>query len=392
MSSSFQIDTNQYIIAKYEVQAKNLLIAAKAIAIGQSIGNPYIRNGYENAAIYKKHGCVILDDEKELEQKNKGTISIGFPIANLNLYEEGISHLLCQLMGGHTDIDEIKRCSLVDVKFPKKLLSFFNKPKSGITGIRKFTGRYDKPLAGSIIKPKIGFTKKQYTDLINLLIDSEIDFVKEDEIISNPAYFPLEKRVELAANLLAKKNHKMVFCHTVNCDPHKLLEKVKLVYELGGNGIHTNVFSGLGAYNSIRQLDLPLFLHMQTSGAKLFSHPKNKFHISWQVVCYIASLVGVDTIQVGMIGGYSNDDSKRIMECIDILRKNNTLPALSCGLHPGLIDYLRKQIGVDFIANSGGCVHGHTGGTKSGARALRQAIDNDYGPEYHEAIRLWGKR
>lgn len=389
---SMVIDTKRYIIATYQIKSNNLLLAAKAIAIGQSIGNPYIRNGYENKVLYEKHGCVIIDDEKELEQKTNGTVTIGFPIANINIEEEGISHLLCQLMGGHTDIAEIKTCSLIDVQFPKKMMDYFRKPKFGIKGIRQFTNRHSKPLAGSIIKPKIGFSKKEYINLISLLIDSGIDFIKEDEIICSPQYFPLERRVDVVSNLLAKKNHKLVFCHTVNGDPHKILEKVRLVHELGGNGIHTNVFSGLGTYNSIRQLDLPLFLHMQTSGSKLFSNPKNNFSISWQVICNIASLVGVDTIQVGMIGGYSNDESKRIIECIEILRKNNTLPALSCGLHSGLIDYLTNKIGMDFIANSGGCVHGHTGGTKDGAKALRQAIDNDYGPEYHEAIRLWGKR
>jgi ribulose-bisphosphate carboxylase large chain len=101
--------------------------------------------------------------------------------------------------------------------------------------------------------------------------------------------------------------------------------------------------------------------------------------------------MGVDTIQTGMIGGYSNDNSNDIIECINILRKGNTLPALSCGMHPGLVNWVTEQVGNDYLANAGGSVHGHPGGTVAGAKAMRQAIDNSFGNEYKEAINKWGK-
>jgi ribulose 1,5-bisphosphate carboxylase large subunit-like protein len=93
-----------------------------------------------------------------------------------------------------------------------------------------------------------------------------------------------------------------------------------------------------------------------------------------------------------MIGGYSNDNPETILKCLDILRQNNTLPALSCGLHPGMIDYLNETIGYDYLANSGGSIHGHPSGTLAGAKALRQAIDHEPGIEYSEAIQIWGKK
>jgi len=46
--------------------------------------------------------------------------------------------------------------------------------------------------------------------------------------------------------------------------------------------------------------------------------------------------------------------------------------------------------GMDYMANVGGAVHGHPGGTIAGARAMRQAIDKTYGPEYDQAIATWG--
>jgi ribulose-bisphosphate carboxylase large chain len=163
-----------------------------------------------------------------------------------------------------------------------------------------------------------------------------------------------------------------------------------MVHQLGGNGVHINVFSGYGAYNSIRKQNLPLFLHYQSSGAKVTTDKNHRFSISWPVMCQLATLMGADTIQTGMVGGYSNDDPDEIKQCLDILRAGNTLPTLSCGFHPGLLEKVSSIAGNDYLANAGGAVHGHPGGTKSGATAMRQAIDKTYGPEYDQAINKWG--
>ena len=107
-------------------------------------------------------------------------------------------------------------------------------------------------------------------------------------------------------------------------------------------------------------------------------------------MCQLATLMGVDTIQTGMVGGYSNDDPAEIMKCLEILRAGNTTPALSCGFNPGLVDKVNSLAGMDYLANSGGAIHGHPGGTTAGAMAMRQAIDKTHGMEYEQAIAKWG--
>ena len=59
-------------------------------------------------------------------------------------------------------------------------------------------------------------------------------------------------------------------------------------------------------------------------------------------------------------------------------------------MHPGLVQANVAQFGTDFIANVGGAIHGHPGGTLAGALAMRQAVDKNYGPEYDQAINKWG--
>jgi ribulose 1,5-bisphosphate carboxylase large subunit-like protein len=59
-------------------------------------------------------------------------------------------------------------------------------------------------------------------------------------------------------------------------------------------------------------------------------------------------------------------------------------------MHPGLINEITSKFGYDYLANCGGSIHGHPAGTKSGAKAMRQAIDHCNGNELTEAINKWG--
>ncbi len=104
----------------------------------------------------------------------------------------------------------------------------------------------------------------------------------------------------------------------------------------------------------------------------------------------MAGLSGVDLIHAGMWGGYMNDDEEELKEILKILHSHNVIPALSCGMHPGIVNKVTEIFGNDYMANCGGSIHGHPDGTKSGAMAMRQAIDKNYLSEYNEAIRKWG--
>lgn len=386
-----EIDLDKYYIATYKITTKTSLDdAAWNLAIGQSVGNPSVRNEWETDELFENHSCIILGNKTDLENRVWGDIEIAFPVANTDWETDGMAHMLCQLMGGHVDIDCFNSCRLIKLELPKTVTRHFLGPKYGLSGFRALTGQYGKPLFGSIVKPKIGITPEILLEMVKQMVDGGVDFIKEDEIMVNPACAPLDRRVDIIANYLAKQSRKIVFCHTINCDPHVLVDRVKRVHELGGIGVHINVFSGFGSYNSIRKLDLPLYLHYQSSGAKVTTDKSHRFSISWPVMCQLATLMGADTIQTGMVGGYSNDDPDEIKKCIEILTAGNTVPALSCGMHPGLVDRVTEIAGIDYLANSGGAVHGHPGGTIAGARAMRQAVDKTYGPEYDQAITKWG--
>lgn len=383
-----QIDHSRYIIATYYLEsATTLADTAWNLAVGQSIGNPSVRNTWETPRLIKEHAACIIGDESSMSNTTKGTVRIAFPLSNLNIREDGISQLMCHLMGGQLDIDIFKKCHLLDIAFPPSYV--LSKPKYGIMGIRQFTDVYNKPLLGGIIKPKVGLRPKELLGMVQEMVDGGINFIKEDEIMANPSCCPIEERVPLIMKYLKNKN--VIYAVCINSDYPYIMERAKLVHKLGGNAIHVNIWAGLGIYKAIRELDLPLFLFFQKSGDQIITNPRHAFHIDWNVICTLAGMMGVDFIHAGMWGGYSTYDEKVLKKTLAILHSYHVMPSLSCGLHPGLVQAINKRFGMDYMANVGGAIHGHPGGTRKGVMALRQAIDQTFGREYHQAVKKWGE-
>ena len=109
-----EINSNDYYIATYEMASSvNLREAAWNLAIGQSVGNPSVRNEWETDELFENHSCLIVGDEDFLKHQTEGIVEIAFPVVNTDWETDGISHLLCQLMGGHVDIDLVTKCRLV---------------------------------------------------------------------------------------------------------------------------------------------------------------------------------------------------------------------------------------------------------------------------------------
>jgi ribulose 1,5-bisphosphate carboxylase large subunit-like protein len=131
-------DESKYILATYHLQSRtSLRNAAWELAIGQSIGNPNKRSKWETEELFKNHSCLIIEDEDALAKVTSGPVTIAFPVANIDLETDGISQLLCQVMGGQMDIDDIESCSLEEINFPDQVKQIFKGPKFGLTGMRR---------------------------------------------------------------------------------------------------------------------------------------------------------------------------------------------------------------------------------------------------------------
>lgn len=383
-----------YFVVKYYLKAKtSLRDATWNLAIGQSIGNPNNRSVWETEEMFINHSCLIIGDEEQLKTLNEGAVEIAFPLSNINLEEDGISQILCHIAGGQVDISEIQKCHILDINLPENIENTFKlNPAYGINGFRKFNRVFEKPFFGGIVKPKIGMSPQVLLEVVKEMVASGVNFIKEDELLGNPEHCPLEIRVPLISNWLKINAPNVIYCFCINGDSPYALQRAKFVSDNGGNGIHINVWSGLGVYRAIRKQNPNLWIHFQKSGDKFFTDKRAPFHIYWPVICKIAGWSGVDSIHAGMIGGYMNQSDRELKEALNVLWNYNIVPALSCGMHPGLVQYVNDTLqSNDWMANVGGAMHGHPMGTLSGGLAMKQAINKEYdATEYKVAIDKWG--
>jgi ribulose-bisphosphate carboxylase large chain len=386
------VNLHEYFIATYDLEGKNSLRdAAWELAIGQSVGNPNVRNKWESDELFEKYSAKVIGTEIELAVIKRGIVKIAFPIINTNWKEDGITQLMVQVIGGQLDIDNILYCRLLNLDFPEEVCKYFNGPKYGISGIREYIGVQNKPLLGAIIKPKTGISPAILLEMVKELVEGGVNFIKEDEILSNPSFCTIEERVPLIMNYIKESGKKVIYAVCINSDYPYVIDRVKRVHELGGNAVHINFWNGLGVYKTVRELDLPIFVHFQKSGDKILTDKTHRFSIDFDVICKLAGMCGVDFMHAGMWGGYSSTDETELTNNLNTLHKYNVMPALSCGMHAGIVNAIVERFGNNFMANTGGSIHGHPNGSYNGALAMRSSIDHNFDCEqYKIAINKWG--
>ena len=340
---------NKRYTVTYEVDGPDIPKIAHEIAIGQSIGNPNIRSKIETADNIQEYAAQIVSVEGSI-------VKIEF---NRNAFIwPNINQLMCIIMGGHTDILGVDRCRVLDIDIEVDNI----KPVLGMSGWKKRLGAENRPLFGAIIKPKSGLNMEQYISIVKDMISGGSDFIKEDEIMAHNLYLPLEKRVEAVENLKDRLGWKGYFAYCINADPEELLSNLKKIYyhtctENVIGGCHINFWSGLGAYTTARGFDIAT--HYQRSGIRILTDPSNKYSLAWPVLVKLGCMAGVDSMHVGMLGGYypEGESEEETLKAISICKKYDVIPSLSCGMNPVLAKEIKERIGNNFMASVGGWLH-----------------------------------
>lgn len=341
----------------FDVTSTNLKKAADAIVLGQSVGNPNIRSSYE-----EEQG--IQDSKAELISITDNKIVIDFKWRNLNSYWD-IGQMLCTINGGQSDIGLIERCRIVDIELNKPFIK--NTPS-------KTLRKRNRPLLGSIVKPKAGLSESQLTDIVKQMCNGGIDFIKEDEILADPTYLPLERRLELIQPIMENYPN-TVYTYCTNGNPEHLISQLDLVKQYNGDGVHINFWSGLGAYKDSNNRGL--FTHFQRSGIRVLTDYRNPFGIDWPVIVKLAIYQGIDSIHVGMIGGYYPGTGTEVTDAVALCQKYGVWAALSCGMTPDIANNIRKEIGNDWLANVGGWLHSENSVESQIIKFIRK-LEDDY--------------
>ncbi len=329
----------------------------------------------------------------------------------LDLFELGnMPNVLSSVSGNVFGLKTLRNLRLNQISLPKKLIASFKGPKYGVKGIRKLLNVYDRPLLGTIIKPKLGLTTKDHKKAAYDAWVGGCDIVKDDENLSSQRFNPFRKRIQetLESRDQAEEEtgEKKIYMANVTAETKEMLRRAKSVQHHGGEYVMVDVLTcGFAALQTLRDEEFDLVIHAHRAGHAALTR-KPRHGISMQVIATIARVVGVDQLHVGTVVGKMSDDKQEVMENCKALRSEMhglraVLPVASGGLHPGLVPSLIGFFGKEFVIQAGGGIHGHPDGTLAGATAMRQAVaatlrdipltgQAEKHSELRKALQLWG--
>jgi ribulose-bisphosphate carboxylase large chain len=325
--------------------------------------------------VEEKYSAKVID-------VNENIAKIGIPIED---FEPGnVAQLLSVIAGNVFGLKEIKNLRLLDIDLPGELVKNFKGPQFGIDEIRDIVGVKNRPLIGTIVKPKIGLEPAEYSKVVYEAAMGGVDLVKMDETLTDQNFCRLEENVSWVMDVLDKAKHatgrKVLFAVNVTTRQDELVERAEKVLELGANCLMIDIIcAGMSSIQILRDANLGVPIYCHRAGHAAFTR-SSKHGIRWRVYCKLARLFGADVVHCGTIVGKMHGEENEVLEDYHALRDdwfffNPTMPAASGGLHPALIGDLIKHLGNDMIMNFGGGIHGHPNGTRAGVIAVTQALD-----------------
>ncbi len=362
---------------------------------------------------------------KHLED-NTYLVKVAYPV---DLFEEGnMPAFLASVAGNVYGMKAVKGLRVEDIYMPESFMKYFKGPVKGIKGVREIYGVYDRPLVGTVPKPKVGFTTDELKEVVYEYLVGGMDYAKDDENLASQPFCRFEKRAEAIMKAIDKAENetgeRKVWLANITAHVRKMDKRLKLLHNYGKPFKMVDVvITGWSALSYIRDLAEEYGLGIHAHRAFHAAFTRNPLHgMSMYTLAKLYRLVGVDQLHVGTPGvGKLEAKTVDVINHARILREQHfvpdkddifhleqkwyhikpAFPTSSGGLHPGTIPDVIKAMGVDTVIQVGGGVLGHPDGPRAGAAAVRQAIEAYLKgiplPEYAEshrelkrALEKWG--
>lgn len=382
----------------YHVEATEPLDkVATAIAAEQSTGT--WTNVPAEKEVHEKVGARVVSAEDN-------TVVIDFPA---EIFEpDNIPQILSVVAGNLFGLGGLSALRLEDVDFDP-LTPYYHGPVFGIKDIRKMLNVFDRPLVGTIIKPKVGLNPIRTAEVAEQAALGGLDLIKDDETLTNQKFCPLDQRLTAVMDKLNQvhdKTGKLTFyAVNVTAGADKIVERAELAKKLGANMIMVDILTaGFSAVQAINEahIDLPIHVHRTMHGALT----RSAFGISMPVISKLTRMVGGTNLHIGTYSGKMEHNVCDIDRSRDILREpwdnfKPMFPAVSGGIYPQLLKANLDCYGIDCILQAGGGIHGHPEGTIQGAKAMFEAVEawkeqvplEEYAKTHHAlalALQKWG--
>lgn len=405
----------------------NTLQAATEIAAESSTGTNFTVQTETDFSHEMDALVYQVDYKKEL-------VWIAYP---WRLFDRGgnVQNILTYVVGNVLGMKQIEALKLLDVWFSPAFLEQYDGPSYTLDDMKKYLGikkgKNDRPVLGTIVKPKMGLTSAEYAEVAYDFWRGGGDFVKNDEPQANQDFCPYDKMVlhvkEAMDKAVAETGKKKVHSFNVSAaDYDTMIERCEMIRDAGFEpGSYAFLIDGLTAgwmaVQTLRRKYPDVFIHFHRAMHGAFTRPENPIGFSVLVLSKFARLAGASGIHTGTAGvgkmkGTPEDDitaadgilklvakghfftqswAKVLEKDKDVLKLvredshhhvileddswrgvKKCAPIVSGGLNPVLLKPFIDIAGTtDFITTMGAGVHAHPDGTQAGATALVQAME-----------------
>ena len=314
-------------------------------------------------------------------------VDIAYP---LPLFESGsLPQLLSSVAGNVFGMNDVAGLRLEDVRLPRAYIKTFPGPALGLDGVRERLGVTGRPLVGTIIKPKVELGPGAHAAVAEQAWRGGCDIVKDDENLTDQAFNRFDERIPATLSALRRaeerSGERKLYLANVTAETEEMVRRARLVAASGGSAVMVDVLTvGWAAVQTLRAETgrLGLVLHAHRAGHAAFTRDE-RHGVSMLVLARLARLAGVDLLHIGTGVGKMHGAAEEVRALADALRTPQppwaemapVMPVASGGLHPLHAPALVANLGVDFVMQAGGGVHGHPDGSEAGARALRAAVE-----------------
>lgn len=318
------------------------------------------------------------------------------------LFELGsVPQVLSAVAGNIFSMKIVENLRLQDISFPRDMLKEFKGPNFGLQGVRKLVEVYDRPLVGTIVKPKVGLTSEMHAEVAYNAFAGGCDLVKDDENLTDQKFNRFEKRAELTLRMAEKAEtetgeKKMYLCNITAPSCKEMIRRLNCLKALGASYAMIDIVpTGWTALQTLRDEaeDAGLALHAHRCMHSAFT--RNPRHgISMLLIAKLCRLIGLDQLHIGTVVGKMHGGKDEVLalrdQCVldrvpsspdqHVLTQNweeikPMFPVASGGLAPTMVPDLYSIFGKDVIMQFGGGIHAHPMGSKAGATACRQALE-----------------
>ncbi len=370
-----------------EIEPEN---AAEIMAGEQSSGT-FIPVPGESPRIRERHAAQVVDVQRlgprppsltsraNPDKVTAALVTVDFPMENVGT---DLATLQTTVAGNLFELGELYACRLQDIRLPEEFVAAHPGPAFGIEGTRRLIPDAQGVLIGTIVKPNVGLSEEEFRLAVRDLASASIDLIKDDELMTDPDYLPLERRVEVATEEIRAAEqvtgHPTMYAFNITGDLAGLKRRHDMVVEAGGRCVMLNIpVMGLPALAWLRSFAaVPIHGHRAGLAASMRAKGLGVDYRVWQ---QLARLAGADHLHASGLGSkfYEPDEevARNIRSLLEPLGQTITpLPVLSSGQNVTTPGPTYAAVGsTDLLMLAGGGIAAHPGGPGAGVRGLRAA-------------------